>query len=116
QYLGAVFSDSLPILKYGLSSFLMSNFINNIPMSVLFSSVTSYASDTIALPAVYASIIGSNLGAFLTPIGALAGMMWMGLLKSHEVKFTFLRFLKLGVLPSLIALGAALFGLFIVLL
>jgi len=43
-------------------------------------------------------------------------MMWMGLLKSHEVKFTFLRFLKLGVLPSLIALGAALFGLFIVLL
>jgi Na+/H+ antiporter NhaD/arsenite permease-like protein len=53
---------------------------------------------------------------FLTPIGALAGMMWMGLLKSHEVKFTFLRFLKLGVLPSLIALGAALFGLFIVLL
>ena len=116
QYLGAFFSDSLPILKYGLSSFFMSNFINNIPMSVLFSSVTSYASDTIALPAVYASIIGSNLGAFLTPIGALAGMMWMGLLKSHEVKITFLRYLKLGVLPSLIALGAALFGLFIVLL
>lgn len=116
QYLASFFSDSQPVLKYGISSFLMSNFINNIPMSVLFSSVTSYAPTAISLPAVYASIIGSNLGAFLTPIGALAGMMWMGLLKSHDVKFTFLRFLKLGVLPSVVALGAALLGLFIVLL
>ena len=116
EYLAAFFSDTKPIIKYGVSSFLMSNFINNIPMSVLFSSVTAYASDAIVLPAVYASIIGSNLGAFLTPIGALAGMMWMGLLKSHQVKFTFLKFVELGIFPAVVALGAALLGLFIVLL
>ncbi|MDD3207353.1 MAG: ArsB/NhaD family transporter [Bacilli bacterium] len=108
-----LFGDSLPIVKYGLSSFLLSNLINNIPMSVLFSSVTSYSNNMVATPAVYASIIGSNLGAFLTPIGALAGMMWMGLLKSHQVKFSFIKFFLYGAAPSIIALGAALIGLFI---
>ncbi|MFA5481691.1 MAG: SLC13 family permease [Bacilli bacterium] len=110
------FADSYPIIKYGTSSFLMSNLINNIPMSVLFSSVTNYSSPSIVTPAVYASIIGSNVGAFLSPIGALAGMMWMGLLKGHDVKFTFAKFVAYGALPAIVALSAALFGLFIVLL
>ena len=110
------FATSSPIIKYGVSSFAMSNLINNIPMSVLFSSVTSYVAPQIVIPSVYASIIGSNLGAFLTPIGALAGMMWMGLLKSHQVKFSFFKFLVLGVAPALVALGAALLGLYLVLL
>ena len=83
-------------------------------MSVLYSSVTSYASSIVTTEAVYASIVGSNLGAFLTPMGALAGMMWMGLLKSHGVTFSFLSFVKYGVLPAFVALAAALLGLFIV--
>ena len=85
-------------------------------MSVLYSSVTSYASSIVTTEAVYASIVGSNLGAFLTPMGALAGMMWMGLLKNHNVKFSFLKFFAYGVAPSLVSLAAALFGLYLVLL
>ncbi len=108
-----LFGSSLTIVKYGLSSFLLSNFINNIPMSVFYSSVTSYADNTIITRAVYASIIGSNLGAFLTPIGALAGMMWMGSLKSHQIKFSFIKFFIYGAAPSLFALSAALIGLFL---
>ena len=116
QHIASLFASNLVIIKYGVSSFLMSNFINNIPMSVLFSSVTSYVPSSIVYPSVYASIIGSNLGAFLTPIGALAGMMWMGLLKNHNVKFSFLKFFAYGVAPSLVSLAAALFGLYLVLL
>lgn len=116
QAVGNLFGTSMPIIKYGVSSFLMANFINNIPMSVLYSSVTSYLPSSITTPAVYAAIIGSNVGAFLTPIGALAGMMWMGLLKNHQVKFSFASFVWRGILPSLVALAMALFGLFIVLL
>ena len=37
--------------------------------------------------ALYASIAGSNIGAFLTPIGAIAGIMWMSLLKLQRVEF-----------------------------
>ena len=31
-------------------------------------------------------LIASNIAAFITPIGALAGIMWMSLLKSYDVK------------------------------
>ena len=85
-------------------------------MSVLFSSITSYVSPASAKAAIFASIIGSNVGAFLTPIGALAGMMWMGLLKNHEVKFSFLKFAFYGLVPSIVALASALLGLYLVLL
>ena len=61
------------LLKYGLASFLTCDLINNIPMSVLFSSIVSVNGTN--LGNVYACIAGSNLGALLTPIGALAGIM-----------------------------------------
>ncbi|MBR7160744.1 MAG: hypothetical protein IKD20_06905, partial [Clostridia bacterium] len=65
------------IFKYGVTSFIASNLINNIPMSVLFSSILSSLGAVEGLSgAVFATVIGSNLGAFMTPIGALAGIMW----------------------------------------
>lgn len=100
-----------PLLRYGLSSFLAANVVNNIPMSVFYSSVLEWGKAP--LPAVYATVIGSNIGAFLTPIGALAGIMWSGLLRNCGVPFQNRTFLKYGVLLSLPAMGAALLGLFL---
>lgn len=51
-----------PLLRYGLSSFLAANVVNNIPMSVFYSSVLEWGKAP--LPAVYATVIGSNIGAF----------------------------------------------------
>ena len=80
-------------------------------MSVLFSGVLGHG----ALPIdAYATVIGSNLGAYLTPVGALAGIMWSGLLKRHEVKFSFLDFIKYGTLTVLPTAAFALVGLWIV--
>ena len=93
------------IFSYGISSFLCSNLINNIPMSVLFSTVTVSAKST------YATIIGSNLGAIFTPVGALAGIMWSGLLKKNRIKFSFKNFIVYGAavsVPSLITCLAVL--------
>lgn len=84
-------NTSQPILSFGLSSFLSANFINNIPMSVLFVDIISNFTTLASHEAIYASIIGSNIAAFFTPIGALAGMMWIGILKQNGVKFTFLK-------------------------
>lgn len=95
---------SLPTLTYGVSSFFAANLINNIPMSVLYSSILNGASDA----AVYATVVGSNLGACLTPIGALAGIMWSSILKEHDLKFGYLDFLKIGVTIAIPALAAAL--------
>lgn len=79
---------------YTISSTLFDNVINNIPMSVLYSSILENESEL----ALFSTIIGSNIGAYLTPIGALAGIMWMSILKKYDLKFNFLSFLKYGVL------------------
>ena len=104
------------VASFGISSFLAANLVNNIPMSVLYSSIVSgMTTSTTYAPALYASVIGSNLGAFFTPTGALAGIMWTGQLRDHGVSFSFGRFVKYGVTIAVPALAAALFGLWLVL-
>ncbi len=95
------------IINYGISSFLMCNVMNNIPMSVFYASIINIGD----LKATYSTIIGSNLGAFLTPIGALAGIMFTSLLKKYDVKYTFLDFIKYGGIISIPTLLVALFSL-----
>ncbi len=97
------------ILVYGVSSTVVSNLINNIPMSVLYSVLTATGSPA----SMYASVIGSNIGAFLTPIGALAGIMFTGLLRDLDVKFSFVEFIKYGVCVAVPTLFAAIGGLYI---
>ena len=99
--------------RYGIASFLAANLVNNIPMSVLFSSIAAAGGGSAA--AIYAAVIGSNIGAFLTPMGALAGIMWMSLLKTHGVHLSFGRFMGYGALIAIPALLASLAGLAIVL-
>ena len=96
------------IFNYGVSSFLLSNVINNIPMSILFSNIPTALTNGSYLKATYASIIGSNIGAFLTPIGALAGIMFSNLLNKYDMKFTFLDFIKYGSIISLPVLATSL--------
>ena len=99
---------SHPEFSYGTASFLTANMINNIPMSVLFCPVIGNASQAVVTPAVFASIVGSNLGALLTPVGALAAIMWSNILKKNHVAFKFTSYIKNGVLVSIPALLAAL--------
>ena len=102
------FGNQNTIWIYGYSSFLSSNLINNIPMSILYSHLSSNLTGLSYKSAIYASIIGSNIGAFLTPMGALAGIMFTNLLEEHEVKFTFLDFIKNGVIVALPTISVAL--------
>lgn len=98
---------------YGYSSFIASNLINNIPMSILFSNLPTSLSGVNYYFAIYSTIIGSNIGAFLTPIGALAGIMFSSLLNRYEVKFSFLDFSKYGLIISLPTITVALASLYL---
>ena len=102
------------IWTYGALSFLASNLINNIPMSVLFSSMLN--ASNVGMGALFSTIIGSNLGAFFTPIGALAGLMFSSILAEHDIKFGYRDFLKLGVLVAIPTLCATLGVLYLVML
>ena len=87
---------------YLASSTLACNFVNNIPMSLMFSRILDGN-----LVSVFATIIGSNLGALLTPIGALAGIMWMSILKHKGIHFSFGEFIKFGaVITGFMLVGA----------
>ncbi len=88
--------------SFGILSTISANLLNNIPMSVLFEKIISQNS----LPAVYGSIIGSNIGAFLTPVGALAGIMWSKILTKYGIEMPFRKFVFYGVIiaiPTLLA-------------
>lgn len=115
KILSGFISKGDSIYTIGTTSFLVSNIINNIPMSVLFSSLLSYGADgQNYYQSVYAAIIGSNIGAFFTPVGALAGIMWASILKRFEIDFSFKKFILYGTAISIPTLFAALFGLTLV--
>lgn len=101
------------VWKYGIASFLSANVMNNIPMSVAFSSIVSHLPEADRLPAAYASIIGSNIGAYFTPLGALAGIMWSGILNKMGIPFSFRKYISYGIRISIPVLIAALLGLLI---
>lgn len=105
EKINALLGTEHVILKYGITSFLSANVINNIPMSVLFCPIMETLTGTVLNGAVYATIVGSNLGALLTPIGALAGIMWTSMLKKYDVKLSYLNFIKYGVLVSIPSLA-----------
>ena len=104
--LSNLFNKINPIYSFGIGGTLTANLINNIPMSVLFANMnfTSNAS-------IYASVIASNIAAYITPVGALAGIMWMSLLKTYQVDFSFKRFVGYGIIIGIPTLLAALFTL-----
>lgn len=106
--IGEIINQEPVIWIYGSSSFLFSNVINNIPMSILFSSLPTGLEGVAYSRAIYASIIGSNVGAFFTPIGALAGIMFSSLVNKHDIKFSFLDFTKYGVLIAIPTLAVSL--------
>lgn len=112
ERIAALLGGEGEIFKYGVVSFLAANVINNIPMSVLFGGVLESGAGA---GGVYATVIGSNLGAYLTPVGALAGIMWTGLLRTYEVDFSFRKFVAYGAALSLPALASSLLCLWLIL-
>ena len=96
-------NDKIEPIIYLLSSTLSCNIVNNIPMTMMYGSILN---NTENVKLVYATIMGSNIGALLTPVGALAGIMWMRILKENGIKYNFLDFMKNGIF---ITLGLLLF-------
>ena len=96
---------------YLLTSTITCNIVNNIPMTLAFGSILE---NTQNISLIYATIIGSNIGAILTPVGALAGIMWMRLLKINNVNYNFKEFTKNGFIITLFLLLGSSISLFII--
>lgn len=110
QWFGTVSAQSSTagVFLFGVTSTLAANMVNNIPMTVAFVPIIEASASTTNLPAIFATAAGSNLGANLTPLGALAGIMWMTILRNKEVSFSFTEFIKYGLLITPVTLLACL--------
>lgn len=99
------------IFTYGVLSTLLSNVLNNIPMTLTISKIIAALPANLTSFGVYASIIGSNLGAYLSPIGALAGIMFINILSKSGIELKASTFIKYGVITVPVVLVVSLLGL-----
>ena len=98
-------------VTFGFLTAGLSNLLNNIPASVVMEQIIA-GND---LFATYGAVIGTNIGAFLTPVGALAGIMWNKILSSYGVKLPFYKFALYGISVAAISLTLSLLTLFLTL-
>lgn len=100
-------------ISMGFLSSLVCNIMNNQPMTVMFTRITESPSfgltGSLGTVSVFALIIGSNLGANLTLMGALAGIMWAKILMDKKNPVTYMGFAKVGfrVMPAVILITCA---------
>ena len=98
-----------PIVNKGLfqASFVMgglvsilSNFFNNHPALMIGTiTLTEMGLDPITLKTIYlANIIGSDMGSLLLPIGTLASLIWMHILKRNKIKVTWKDYLSVSLI------------------
>ncbi|ALC86257.1 arsenic transporter [Bacillus sp. FJAT-22090] len=98
-----------PIVNQGLfqASFIMgglvsvlSNLFNNHPALMIGTiSLTEMGLDAITLKTIYlANIIGSDMGSLLLPIGTLASLIWMHILRKNKIKVTWKDYLSVTII------------------
>lgn len=112
-----------PIVKQGLfqASFIMgglvsilSNFFNNHPALLIGTlTLTEMHLNLITLKTMYlASIIGSDIGSLLLPIGTLASLMWMFILRKNNIKVKWKDYLNISLIVIPLTVFVTLFLLY----
>ncbi|WLV23714.1 arsenic transporter [Aciduricibacillus chroicocephali] len=99
----------------GALTTVFSNLFNNLP-AVMISTMSIIDMDlnTNLLQLTYlASVIGADIGALLTPIGTLATLIWMFLLKKESIKISWGQYLKVTFLVVPIGLIISLLSLYL---
>jgi arsenical pump membrane protein len=95
-------ASPMPLPTIGAVGAAGSALINNHPMALLHSIALEGAPHRL----VYAALVGGDLGPRLLPIGSLAGLLWLHLLRRHRVTVSLGTFVRVGLyvtIPSLIA-------------
>jgi arsenical pump membrane protein len=101
------------ILMGGLTS-ILSNIFNNHPALMIGTITLSNMNlDLITLKTIYlANIIGSDMGSLLLPIGTLASLIWMHILKKNKIRVSWKEYISLTIIVIPLSVIFTLFILF----
>ncbi|MEH7402059.1 arsenic transporter [Gottfriedia acidiceleris] len=79
---------------------VLSNLFNNHPALMIGTiSLTEMGLDPVTLKAIYlANIVGSDIGSLLLPIGTLASLIWMHILKENKIKVKWKDYLSVTII------------------
>lgn len=85
------------LIMGGLVS-ILSNIFNNHPALMIGTiTLTEMGLDPITLKTIYlANIIGSDMGSLLLPIGTLASLIWMSILRENKIKVTWKDYISIS--------------------
>lgn len=98
HYLEPLVSSSLlhASLIMGTLTAVLSNMFNNHPALMIGTlALSEMGLDPLTVKTIYlANIIGSDIGSLLLPIGTLASMIWMHILRQHKIKITWKQYIN----------------------
>ena len=108
-YASAPAGSHRELFTIGTTSALGSALIDNHPMTIL----NTFAIGTgHGVKPLLAALVGGDIGPRLLPIGSLAGLLWMDLLRRAGIDIGIARFIRVGVIVLLPTLAASLALLF----
>jgi arsenical pump membrane protein len=103
-------TSSAPLPTVGSVAAVGSALINNHPMALLHSLALAEAPDRL----VYAALVGGDLGPRLLPIGSLAGLLWLHILRTRDVSVSLATFVRVGAIVTIPSLMVSLAVLWLV--